>query len=262
LDDPGRLAAWRRAEAFFGTNGLRVTQSAFNSKVAKITCTELSLENINPCFQALVCCRSLLPYVRRFEIFEQGKKEAVLSVTAEGLERSQPVWEKAMNWFSSMPLSTFLPANLNARSSSENLTQAVRSVAWIAVDDLLDAIDGSPVEWHNEDLDLIAKRLDIVAVATEQCIMAAPEESSLRLLAVRKTVAALREELDAVSIPVGRDRVNLMESVRRARYWWDAWGPVQRLPGLDSPARITLSDDWKPSLRSDQERSELRWRTI
>lgn len=51
--EDGRLPAWRRAEAFFGTYGFRVLRAQFNANTAVVRVDRLDARDINPCFQAL-----------------------------------------------------------------------------------------------------------------------------------------------------------------------------------------------------------------
>ncbi|MGF9663154.1 hypothetical protein AAIH25_14955 [Arthrobacter crystallopoietes] len=260
--DPGRSAAWLRAEAHFGTNGLQVTKSNFNSKTAKITVSHFASHNINPCFQALVCCHVLVPEVSRFEIYAEGRGDAILSVSAEALRRTQSVWKRAIDKFSSMPLSTFLPANLDARRTSENPAEVVRSVAWIAVDDLLDAIDSSPPMLDGENLKLLVERVELVVTATEECLAAVPAEFDLDLHSVHSLAEALLEELEILRPPTPVFSLDEKEAVDAARRFWDAWGRVPRLPGVAVSSQTNSGHDHGPRLRQEEARLELRWRTI
>jgi len=261
-NEPGRSAAWLRAEAHFGTNGLQVTKTHFNSKIATITVADFRSHEINPCFQALVCCHVLVPEVQQFEIYVEGQSKAIFSVTASALKRTQPVWERAIDKFSSLPLSTFLPANLNARTKLEGLSKAVRSVSWIALDDLLDAVDSNPPELDTDVLRLLIERVGLVASATRECLAIVPAASSVRLRAVNSVAEELLEKLGRLNPPV---RVTLLDetaALLRARHAWDAWGPVPRLPGVKVSSQSKSKDDHGPRLRSDEDRNELRWRTI
>jgi hypothetical protein len=257
--DPGRLASWRRAQALFGTNGIQVTKSNFNSTTATVTCSQFWSHNINPCFQALVCCQALLPRVQRFDIHTPGQSEAVLSVTADALRRAQNVWAKAATQFTSMPLSTFLPANLDSRRCAEPSSLAVRSVAWMAVDDLLDVFDGNPDEWNAEELDLAARRVELVEYSTQQCLAAVPVESQLRLREVHRVARDLSLRLRGLSAPLQRDAVDRMEQVQTARHWWHAWGPIERLPGVIAAPHFGVDHDKKPELLGER---DFRWSTI
>jgi hypothetical protein len=260
-NDPGRSAAWLRAETHFGTNGLHVTKTNFNSKTATISLVDFKSHNVNPCFQALVCSHVLVPDVQQFQIYVDGQSKPIISVSASALKRTQPVWEHAVYKFSSLPLSTFLPANLNARTELEGLSKAVRSVSWIALDDLLDAVDCNPPELDSDLLGLLIERVDLVASATKECLAIVPSGSSLRLRAVNSIAAELLEKLGRLKSPAPVGLLDKTTELLKARHAWDAWGPVPRLPGVKVSSQST-SKEHGPRLRSAEDRNELRWRTI
>jgi hypothetical protein len=261
ISDRGRSSAWLRAEAHFGTNGLQVTKTNFNSKIARITVRHLTEDNINPCFQALVCCHALLPAVPRFEIYANGDQEAVLSVSADALERTHPIWEMAIDKFPLMPFSTFLPANFDARKNLEAPATAVRSVSWITLDDLLDALGSSPEQLDAENLTFLVERAELVAAATKECLAAVPPENSARLRSVNSVATELLEELKRLHPPVLLADLYKTAAVLEALRVWELWGPVPRLPGVLKSVRYTPNAPG-PRLRSEQDRRELRWRTI
>lgn len=261
--DPGRSSPWLRAEAFFGTNGLHVLKTNFNSKVARITVTNLSLKKINPCFQALLCCYALLPAVQRFEIYAQGTEAAVLTVSADALRRTHPIWEGAIDQFRLLPFSTFLPANLDARSKLESPLKAVRSVSRIALEDLLDALDSSPEELHAEDLAFLAERVDLVASATKECLTSVLPEHETRLRAAHSVAAELSKELRRLQAPVQLNSLDETTWVIEARRIWTLCGPAPRLPGFPESSETAMAEEAQERrLRSDEDRNELRFRTI
>jgi hypothetical protein len=260
LDDVGRLEAWRRAEAFFGTNGLEIVRANFNSKIAKVTCSSLEEGNINPCFQALVCCHMLLPHVLQFDVSSaRGLDEAKISVSSDALNLTLPVWETAARLFTSMPLCTFLPANLNARQRSEELSKAVRSIAWIALDDLLDALDGTPQCWNAADFELFMNRVKLNALALDQCVASISKPTPFRLATLHAAVREFIREIEIMAPPVEFRTFECLELVERFRAWWNAWGPVERLPGFP-PAETDFPSDHRPALRHSV--IDLRWSTI
>lgn len=258
--DAGRLTPWRRAEALFGTNGIRVIRADFNSKIARIACLSIEQHNINPCFQALVAIHRLLPHVQRFEVLIPEQKEPTISVSREALERTFRVWETAIEYLTVMPFSAFLPANLDARISSEGLPRAARSVAWIAVDDLLDALDGSATEWRAKDLELFSKRVALVGLATVQCMKAVPAEAQVRLRAVQHAANDMVSWLRSVSTPIYYRDVAVAEPVAKFRHWWEVWGPVERLPTVVTSTNRSMGQDHYPALKN--EAHDLRWQTI
>lgn len=42
------MPAWHRAEAYFGTNGLRLVEADFNAATARITVSRLVQGDVNP----------------------------------------------------------------------------------------------------------------------------------------------------------------------------------------------------------------------
>lgn len=260
--DSGRSAAWLRAEAHFGTNGLQVIRTNFNSKVAKITIRHLRIDQINPCFQALVCCQVLVPGVQRFEIYSDGDSDALFSVSADALKRTHPIWERAVDKFSSLPLSTFLPANLDARNKMEDPSKAVRSVSWIALDDLLDAVDSNSAELDEEDLRLLIERVYLVAAATRECLAAIPAGISFRLRTVNSLAEEVLKVLAGLDPPAQIAALDEQAAIVSARRLWNVWGPVPRLPGVQGTSGRRFRADHGPRLRTQEDRHELRWRTI
>ena len=258
--DRGRLEPWRRAEAFFGTNGIRMIRADFNAKVARIVCVELRQDNINPCFQALLLCHGLLPHVERFEVLTASSSEPAISASKEALSLTRPVWELALQSFTAMPLSTFLPTNFDARIGHEDMRRATRSVAWIAVDDFLDAFDSSVERWGEEDATLFSKRVALNILATKQCLRLVPTEAQMRLRLVHQQAKEMAAWLQRAPSPLVWRDLNRTEPVARFRLWWDAWGPVERLPTITKAAGISPDEDFRPYLRDEP--GDLRWRII
>ncbi|MBM2620401.1 hypothetical protein JIG36_33310 [Actinoplanes sp. LDG1-06] len=258
--DRGRLESWRRAEAFFGTNGIRMVRADFNAKIAKVVCADLKRDDINPCFQALLLCHGLLPHVERFEVFSPGSSEPAVSVSKEALLLTRPVWKLALKSFTAMPFSAFLPMNFDARTRHEDTRQAALSIAWIAVDDFLDALDGSPEQWDRDELELFSKRVALNIFATHQCLTLVPAKYHTRLQSVHQEAKEMAAWLRRSSSPLLWHKVNRAEPVGRFRFWLDTWGPIERLPSITAPSGTSPDDDFRPSLRDDP--GDLRWRTI
>ncbi|MCW2539687.1 MAG: hypothetical protein JWN95_1412 [Frankiales bacterium] len=233
VDERGRLASWRRVHAFFGTNRLRVTEAQLNTQHAKIGVEQLRYTDINPCFQALLLAHRLLPQTESFSVRVAGMP--IIEVSAVALDATMPAWEYAISAVDQMPLAAFLPANLDARSRIEPIDVAIRSVAWIAVDDVLSALDGSPEDWNDDERILLAARLRIVEIAVEQTTrqLAAP---SIRLASVLASAANLRQWVVDMA-PVGSSVAERLLVVAQLRTQWTRWGPVPRHPLIpDEPA--------------------------
>lgn len=243
--EPGRMPEWRRVQAFFGTNRLRLLDASLNTRHATLRVERLGLTDVNPCFQALVLSRRLMPKVEKFSVADSGG-DVVLSVSAEALAASMPAWELAVSSLDQIPLSTFLPANLDARLRHEVPNLAVRSVAWIAVDDAVGVIDGSPDVWQDGDRGLIDVRLRVVELAI-RCTEARLGVASPRLRSIAQSVAALREWVVGER-PHGPDIADLGDEMARLRLQWESWGPVPRHP-LVPEADTRDPDERQPQLR-------------
>jgi hypothetical protein len=237
-----------------------MTKAQFNAATAVIRVERFDQEDINPCFQALVCARVLLPQIEQFEVRSDASGDLVMLVSAYALDLTHTIWAKALGSFTAMPLSTFLPANLDARRHLEPESIAVRSVAWIAADDFLDALDCTPDPWDNDDLSMFADRVSGVKVALRQCSAAVPQGSRLRIDVLLKEVLDAESEIEKLAAPLTSMVIDGLPSTRRIRDFWEAWGPVQRLPNISSersPSRTEV--DRRPTRRNGD---DLRWQTI
>lgn len=229
---PGRMAEWRRVEALFGTNGLRINTFKFNALRVEARIERLHREDINPSLQALVHARQLLPHAESFAYYIPEADEPVIEVDAAALDATHPVWLHARELFDTMPLSTFLPANLNARLRHEPEQTAAQAAAWIATDCALDGIDGLPPIWRAEHLWLVNARVEHARLALRQTI---PMIEQPRLLeAAADLLDTVQGELGTL-LPFARaDQVDLRAPIMRLRALWTAWGPVPRMPGVDA----------------------------
>lgn len=255
-DEPGRMPTWRRVQAFFGTNRLRLLDASLNTRHASLSVERLGLTDVNPCIQALVLSRRLLPSVETFSVRDSGG-EVMISVSADALAATMPAWEFAVSNLDQIPLATFLPANLDARMRIEQHNIAIRSAAWIAVDDAVGIIDGSPEVWDEEDRSLIDTRLHVVelAVRTTRQHLGTP---SPRLDSVAGSVAALRTWITQQR----PNRARLAEhrsEFARLRMQWENWGPVPRHP-LVSEDDTRDPNERQPRLRKAPE--DLAFRTL
>ncbi|MDF1605908.1 hypothetical protein [Nocardioides sp. YIM 152315] len=254
----GRMQGWRRAEAFMGTNGLRVDHFGFNSNRIELRLERFDQEDINPCFAAMLLTNRVLPGFDEFEVYRTGEDDAVVRVSREALDLTDPAWSKAVTSFAALPLGTFLPANLDARRRLETESVAVRSVAWMGADDVLSAIDGAPVLWDRDTLELVRGRVSVAALAIEGCRIAAPSQTRLRVLA--ETVHQLEVDLAALGPTTTCYSVDAFASTERIRTFWETWGPVLRLPNVLTARReIAPEDDPQPSLKAS---GVPRWSTL
>lgn len=255
-NEPGRMPTWRRVQAFFGTNRLILLDASLNTRAASLRVVRLGFTDVNPCLQALVLSHRLMPNVESFTV---GSAEggAAISVNADALRASMLAWEFAVANLDQIPLSTFLPANLDARRRHETDNLAIRSVAWIAVDDAVGVIDGSEEVWDETARGLIDTRLQVVELAvrcTEEWLGAAAP----RLRSVASSVAMLREWVVSHA-PAGPHLADRRGEMVRLRLQWESWGPVPRHPLVpDQDTRVP--DERQPRLRGAP--GDLAFRTL
>ena len=255
------MPAWHRAEAYFGINGLRLVKADFNAATARITVSRLGQGDVNPCFQALLCARRLLPRVQAFEVYTEGIAQPVIAIDGRALDYTLPVWNQAIATFDRMPFSAFLPANLAARIVLEPENSAVRAVAWIAADDVLDALDGGPDSWDPTAIILLEHRVALVDLALVQCLAVAPAGTRARLSAIHVAVRDLRSELTrSGERPFGRERLDHLAPTMRIRHFWSVWGPVHRLPNLQDSPTDQESVERQPGHRAQAD--YLHWQTL
>ena len=244
-DEQGRMPAWRRVQAFFGTNRLLLEEARLNSRHASLRVRELQLEDVNPCLQALVLSHRLMPDIQSFSVEVDDAGPTVI-VAAEALDACMSSWEFAVSNLDQIPLSTFLAANLDARRHQESDSVAIRSVAWIAVDDAVGIIDGSPERWSGEDRALTDARLHVVDLAI-QGILTWLGQPAPRLESVIKSVASLRQWVRSSS-PSDVRLADRRPDMVRLRTQWESWGPVLRRP-MVTESRDRDRNERQPGLR-------------
>lgn len=238
--EEARMPSWRRVQAFFGTNRLRLLDARLNTRHAFLRVDRLAFTDINPCFQALVLARRLLPEIETFSVSTTARNSPIIVVAAEALDAAMPAWEVAVSTLDQIPLSTFLPANLDARQRVESPTLAARSVAWIAADDVLGVLDGSPDSWSSSSIRLIQARLRVAQIALEQSSLVL-ESPSLRLDSVLRSVRDIREWLSSDPSP-SLALIEREAAVCQLRTQWAQWGPVPRHPNIDNADAPDLSE--------------------
>jgi hypothetical protein len=260
-DEESRMPAWQRAESYFGTNGLRLIKADFNATTAMIKVASFGQSDINPCFQALLCARRLLPDLVGFEVYLEGASDPAIAIDTRALDHTLPVWNQALATFDMMPLSAFLPANLAARSFWETAPKAVRAVSWIAADDLLDALDGGPDIWDQAAIDVFGERVALVEVSLAQCLGIAPADTHTRLNAIRTAVHDLQADLPRLcERPLSMATLDNLPCIMRIRHFWSVWGPVPRLPNIYDTPTDGVAVDRQPRLREQAE--HLDWLTL
>lgn len=178
----------RSALSHFGTNGLRVHDWQYERGVLAVTIDELPFSLINPCFQAAAWASRYLEDASRVKVLLPSLPRPAADLSRQALDATFVVWTQARACFAAMPLSTFLPANADARLQVELPDEAALAAAWLAVNDAVHAYN----EAHNNPgaqqvrVAKLALRLDLVGAALAATIAILPPQS----------VDPLREALD------------------------------------------------------------------
>jgi hypothetical protein len=241
--EPGRMPSHRRVQAFFGTNRLRLIEAKLNTRSPVMTVESLFEHDINPCFQALVLSRRLLTEATAFEVRTAHDNDPVIVVSARSVDAVMPAWEFAVTTFDQIPVSTFLPANLEARRQFEPDSLAERSAAWIAVDDALGAIDVGIDQGPAFSGDLLDARLKLVQIAARQTATLV-RGSTTRFDSVIREIDDLRVAL--ATMDLDQNALDDHPAVARIRLQWRRWGPVPRHPrivGLEPPDPLERQPD-------------------
>jgi len=259
--ETGRLSAWRRAEAQFGTNGLKFLGWQFNSTVVRVRLAELPHDRVNPSLQALLSCHRLLPQAERFDVFIADGSRPVLSIGADALARTYPLWERARNVFLSMPFSAFLPTNFDGRRRFEEPGQAARSICWIVVDDVLDAFYSSVAIWDARDRESVTRRIELAIFALDQTMTVDSNFPQVRAQTLRTTLEEILDFVHENGSPFERMVLEHQPSVQRLKHWLLNWGPVDRMPGVEESFADNGPDDQRAYLRQP-EVENLLWTTM
>jgi hypothetical protein len=242
-DPPGGIGPIDESTALahFGTNGLlprgaRLTQGTWTA-----TLDELPVQGINPCFQALVWSAQILRGVRRFQVRLPDKDLPVIDIERRVLEANWAVWKLARATLEAMPQSTFLPANGWTRLAVELPNEASRAVAWLALNDAVDACDEmesrddptavSDGETVRRLAARLTLRLDVVVAAIGATLTVLPADDNQSLEEVLATVEPAAHW--AASAAAGRTAGPLPAYIQRMRQIYNAWPPVSVLPTLD-----------------------------
>lgn len=246
-DEVGRMPTSDRVRAFFGTNRLMLVEARLNSPHARFRVERLGVLDINPCFQALLLARRLLPRTESFAVSSADSDSPLLVVDATALDAAMPAWEHAVSHLDQIPLSTFLPANYSARQRLEPRAIAARAVAWIAADDAVGVIDGSPSSWNPDTRRLLGIRLQIIATAIEHTRRIVPTGTA-RLDSVHESVQRLQYWIHTAR-PSNPSSADDQSALQRLRAQWQTWGPVRRLPSIFEPPAKKETNETQPQLR-------------
>jgi hypothetical protein len=191
VDDPPeglKTMNVRGALSHFGTNGLRVHDWQYERGVLAVTIDELPFRLINPCFQATAWASRYVADASRVKVLLPSLPRPAADLSRQALDATFVVWTQARACFAAMPLSTFLPANVDARLQVELPDEAALAAAWLAVNDAVHAYNeahdgpGSKQVRAAE----LALRLDLIGAALAATIAILPPQS----------VDPLREALD------------------------------------------------------------------
>ncbi|WP_141396714.1 hypothetical protein [Microbacterium gorillae] len=246
-EDDGRMPTADRVRGFFGTNRLLLVEARLNTPHARFRVQRLGMTDINPCFQALLLARRLLPRTESFAVSSVDSDDPQVTVDAVALDAAMPAWEYAVSHLDQMPLGAFLPANYSARRQQESAATATRAVAWIAADDAVGVIDGSPPTWDSDIRRLLGVRLQVITTAIENTRRIIPEGTT-RLSSVHQSVQQLQQWIDTAR-PADPWSADGYPALQRLRTQWRAWGPVPRLPSImETPAPDEISEA-QPRLR-------------
>lgn len=254
FNEVGRTPTWKRVQALFGINRLGLVEANLNTKDVTVQVERLGLTDVNPCFQALVVAHQLMPLVDSFSV-RVPEGQPTVAVSAAALAASTPAWEFAATNLDQIPLATFLAANLDARRRHEPESLAIRSVAWIAVDDAVGVIDGSPTAWTESDRSLIDARLHVIELAVRGAQHVAGTDAA-RLRSVAESVKSLRAWVEHRD-PAGPHLADNLPAMVLLRAQWEAWGPVPRHPQVscEDPRE---SNERQPQLRPPREAPAFR----
>lgn len=246
-EENGRMPTADRVRGFFGTNRLLLVEARLNTPNARFRVQRLGVPDINPCLQALLLARRLLPRTKSFAVSILDSDGPLLTVDAAALDAAMPAWEYAVTHLDQMPLGAFLPANYSARQQLEPPATAVRAVAWIAADDAVGVIDGSPPSWDPDTRRLLGVRLQVIATAIENTRRIIPV-SPARLNSVHESVQQLQQWIGSAH-PADPWSADDQPALQRLRTQWRAWGPVPRMPSIsESPAPDEITEA-QPRLR-------------
>ena len=253
-----RMPAWHRAESYFGTNGLLLVKSDFNRPQARIVLESFDAGDVNPCFQALIVARQLMPRPLSFEVRAVDSIHPIIVVDVESLDETHTLWKKAVATFTTMPFSTFLPANLAARRLIETDSTALKSVCWIAADDVLDAFDSSRRTrnlWPSEVVDLFEARLHFARLSLDHCCNLPDVDGDPDVALLKRTIDSIATELAAARSTDGLLDPTRLTSIELVRGFWDDWGPTPRFPGV--VAETTRIDMWPLRLKTEKDRARI-----
>jgi hypothetical protein len=229
----GEMPQWLRAVEVFGENGLHVDSLELVPGALQVVLQHWELGGINPCMQALLHLRSRVPPMDEYRVSVLGAPPASMVVSGRAVDLTVPMWNFARmaysaGIFAALPLATFLPINFDARRQDEGALIAVKSVSWICVDDVLDAVE--EIASGLAPLARLKAKVILALMSLEVCAADAPTVAASRLTRTQATLQDLNRALAPFTLP--SDAIDQLPSVKKLRASWEAWGPVSRLPSL------------------------------
>ena len=128
----------------------------------------------------------------------------------------------------------------------------------IAADDVLDAFDSLSEDhgyWTVDRMRVFDERLSLVRLALKQCAVGLDTSATV--------LNALRSAIDDVSDDTARglhrDDISMTldhsPGIDRIRNFWEAWGPVARLPNIADVSSRRSETPRQPGLRTEEDRN-------
>jgi hypothetical protein len=133
----------RRTYEWFGDNGLLVRSVELSKgTLLRVSVEAITLNQIDPCFQALVECVMSGVQFDAAEVSIGLSPDPALFVTTRSVELATRVWKQTRRLgFHRNPGSLFLPMHLENRLRLEQQSVAFDAIAWFALNDCLEAFD-------------------------------------------------------------------------------------------------------------------------
>jgi hypothetical protein len=182
-DPRSATEALSQAEQRYGHAGLRVWSLRRDRTTVKVVLDEIDpLRFSNPCFLATLQANQLVAGVTRWQIGLRVRDGWVIDLPASVLRENWPIFERAAHWFPEIPQETFLPCVTWARLAIEMPGVALRSAAWLALNDLQHAIEEAEA-LSTPDIAWFARRVQNVigACAATLRVMPPAEAQPLQL---------------------------------------------------------------------------------
>jgi len=133
----------RRTYEWFGDNGLLVKSVEIDKgTLLRVSVEEIGLNQIDPCFQALIECAISGVQFNAAEILVSSSVDRALIVASQSVELTTEIWAQVRKFgLHRNPGSTFLPMHLENRMRAESQAMALDAIAWLALNDCLEAFD-------------------------------------------------------------------------------------------------------------------------